>query len=107
MGKELEGLEKALRRKYTTIHSGQPLKQFQIRKLQAMIAYTGTGWKKFTSILNRQAIEMNRYLQETDKSDRGLKERPPWSQKTPKKGITPNNYRPITCLPIMWKILMA
>ena len=25
----------------------------------------------------------------------------------PPKGTTPNNYRPITCLPMMWKILTA
>ena len=28
-------------------------------------------------------------------------------QKDPSKGTTPNNYRPITCLPMMWKILTA
>ena len=26
-------------------------------------------------------------------------------QKDPNKGTAPNNYRPITCLPMMWKIL--
>ena len=28
-------------------------------------------------------------------------------QKDPNKGNTPRNYRPITCLPMMWKILTA
>ena len=28
-------------------------------------------------------------------------------QKDPSKGTAPNNYRPITCLPMMWKILTA
>ena len=28
-------------------------------------------------------------------------------QKDPNKGTAPNNYRPITCLPMMWKILAA
>ena len=28
-------------------------------------------------------------------------------QKDPNKGTAPNNYRPITCLPVMWKILTA
>ena len=28
-------------------------------------------------------------------------------QKDPSKGPAPNNYRPITCLPMMWKILPA
>ena len=26
-------------------------------------------------------------------------------QKDPRKGITADNYRPITCLPLMWKLL--
>ena len=28
-------------------------------------------------------------------------------QKDPSKGTAPNNYQPITCLPLMWKILPA
>ena len=28
-------------------------------------------------------------------------------QNDPSKGTAPNNYRPITCLPMMWKILTA
>ena len=28
-------------------------------------------------------------------------------QKDPSKGTAPNNYRPITYLPMMWKILTA
>ena len=28
-------------------------------------------------------------------------------QKDPSKGTAPNNYRPLICLPIMWKILTA
>ena len=28
-------------------------------------------------------------------------------QKDPSKGTAPNNYRPITCLPMTWKILTA
>ena len=28
-------------------------------------------------------------------------------QKDPSKGTAPNNYKPITCLPMMWKILTA
>ena len=32
---------------------------------------------------------------------------PPWSLKIPMKELPPNNYRPITSLPMMWKILTA
>ena len=35
------------------------------------------------------------------------KKRPPWSKKFSPKGTIPNNYRPITCLPMMWNILTA
>ena len=46
---------------------------------------------------------MNRCLQEADI--------PKWVTKRNttliQKGTTPNNYRPITCLPMMWKILTA
>ena len=31
----------------------------------------------------------------------------PIDTKNSKKGTAPNNYRPITCLPMMWKILTA
>ena len=36
-----------------------------------------------------------------------LKKRPPRSEKKPKKSNTPNNYRPITWLPMVWQILTA
>ena len=29
----------------------------------------------------------------------------PWSRRTPKNGRSPSNYRPLTCLPVNWKIL--
>ena len=35
------------------------------------------------------------------------KEKTTLIQKDPLKGTTPNNYRPIICLPMMWKILIA
>ena len=35
------------------------------------------------------------------------KEKTTLIQKDPRKGAKPNNYRTITCLPIMWKILTA
>ena len=28
-------------------------------------------------------------------------------QNDPSKGTAPNNYRPITCLPMIWKVLTA
>ena len=61
----------------------------------------GFWFKKFTSIHNRLALEINSCLQ------RALV--PEWKDhiglKDASKGTTQNNYRHISCLPIMWKIL--
>ena len=62
-------------------------------------------WFKFTSIHDRLAIKMNKCLQEAHV--------PKWMtigkriliQKDPLKGTTLNNYKPMTCLSMMWKIL--
>ena len=67
----------------------------------------GFWFKKFTSIYDRRALEMkNAYKKQTYPSG-WSKERPHCSKKTPFKGTAPNNYRPITCLPMMWRILTA
>ena len=65
----------------------------------------GFWFKKFTSIHDRQAQEINRCLERAHVSEWMTKGSTTLIQKDPSKGITPNNYRPITCLPIMWKIL--
>ena len=64
----------------------------------------GFWLKKFTNICDRLALEMNRYLQRAHV--------PEWMTKGKKKlidskGTVPNNYRPMTCLPMIWKILAA
>ena len=48
---------------------------------------------------------MNKRLQEAQIPEWMTKGRTTLTQKDPRKGIAPNNYRPITCLPMMWKIL--
>ena len=69
----------------------------------------GFWFKKFTSIYgskNEQmltALEMNRCLQEAQVPDWMTKGKTTLIQKKPSKGTTPNNYGPITCLPMMWK----
>ena len=50
---------------------------------------------------------MNRCLQEAKVPDWMTKGKTTLIQKDPSKGNVPNNYRPITCLPLMWKILTA
>ena len=50
---------------------------------------------------------MNRYLQDAQVLEWMTKGKTTIIQKDPSKGTAPNNYRPITCLPMMWKILTA
>ena len=65
----------------------------------------GFCFKKFTSIHDRLALEMNKCLQTAHVTEWMTKGRTRLIQKDPNKGTVPNNYRPITCLPMMWKIL--
>ena len=67
----------------------------------------GFWFKKFTSIHDRLALEINRCIQDAQVPDWMTKGKTTLIQKDPNKGTTPNNYRPITCLPVMWKILTA
>ena len=67
----------------------------------------GFWFKKFTSIHDRLALEMNRCLQDAHVPELMTKGKTTLIQKDPSKGTAPNNYRPITCLPMMWKILTA
>ena len=67
----------------------------------------GFWFKKFTSIHDRLALEMNRCLQDAQVPEWMTKGKTTLIQKEPSKGTAPNNYRPITCLPMMWKIFTA
>ena len=64
-------------------------------------------FKKFNSIHGRLALEMNRCLQDAQVPEWMTKGKTTLIQKQPSKGTAQNNYRPITCLPMMWKILTA
>ena len=63
----------------------------------------GFWFKSLTSIQDRLALEMNKCLQREHV--------PTWMstliQKEPSKGTAINNYRPITCLLMIWNILTA
>ena len=67
----------------------------------------GLWFKKFTSIHDRLALEMNRCLQGAQVPDWMTKGKTTLNQKDPRKGTAPNIYRSETCLPMMWKILTA
>ena len=62
-------------------------------------------FRKFTSIHGRLALEMNRCLHGAQVPEWMTKGKTTLIQKDTSKRTAPNNYRPITCLPMMWKIL--
>ena len=72
------------------------------------LEYAKPWWfKKFTSIHGRLALEMNRCLQGAQVPDWVTKGKTTLIQKDPSKWTGPNNYRPITCLLMRWKIVTA
>ena len=67
----------------------------------------GFWFKKFAPIHDRLVLERNICLQRAYVPKRITKRRTTLIQKDPSKGTAPNNYRPITCLPMRWIILTA
>ena len=67
----------------------------------------GFWFKKFTSIHDRLTLEMSRCLQGRHVPEWTIKGYTTLIQKDPSKESVSNNYRPITCLPMMWKISTA
>ena len=67
----------------------------------------GFWFKKFTSIHDRLLAEMKRCQQGAHGPEWMTNGKTPLTQKHPIKGTAPKIYRPITCLPMMWKILIA
>ena len=67
--------------------------------------HDGFCFKMFTSIHDRLALEMNKCLQTTHVPEWMTKGRTTLMQND--TGTASNNYRPITCLPMMWKIWTA
>ena len=63
--------------------------------------------QEFTPIHGRLALEMNRCLQGAQVPEWMTKGKTILIQKDPSKGTALNNYRSITCLPTIWKILTA
>ena len=60
-------------------------------------------FKRFTSLHDRLDIEMNRYIEEAGVHEQMTKGNVILIQIGPPE----RNYRPITCLPMMWKIQRA
>ena len=62
--------------------------------------------KNLSSLHERVFSQMNRILMEEDDLPEWMTHgRTVLCQKDPRKGNTADNYRPITCLPLVWKLL--
>ena len=103
--RELEGLEEGLKMEIHVDLLKTTLKRISNWKAPGHDGIHGFCFKKFTSIHGRLALEMNRWFQDAQVPEWMTKEKTTLIQKDPSKGTAPNNYRPITCLPMMWKIL--
>ena len=103
MKKELEGLEEGPKAEILKNNT----KKISNWKTPGHNGIYGFWFKKFTSIHIRLALEMNRCLQGAHVLKWMTKGKITLIQKDPLKGTTPNNYRPITYLTMMWKILTA
>ena len=105
--RKLEQLEEGPKAEIYTDLLKTTLKKVSNWKTPGHDGIHGFWFKKFTSIHNRLALEMNKCLQTAHIPEWMTKGRTTLIQKDPNKGTAPNNYRPITCLPMMWKILTA
>ena len=83
------------------------------QRLQRMKSWTAPGpdmihayWlKKLTSLHNRLACQMQQLLLEENHPAWLTKGRTILLMKDPQQGAIPKNYRPITCLCTMWKLM--
>ena len=107
MVRELEGLEEGSKAEIHIELLKKTLKKILNWKTPGHDGIHGFWFKKFISIHDRLALEMNRCLRDAQIPDWMTKGKTTLIQKDPCKGTAPNNYRPITCFPMMWKILTA
>ena len=107
MTRELEGLEKGPKAEIRIELLKKTLETISNWKTPGHDGIHGFWFKNFPSIHDRLALEMNRCLQDAQVPDWMTKGKTPSIQREPSKGTAPNNYRLMTCLPMMWKILTA
>ena len=105
--RKLDGLEEGPKMEIHVDLLKTTLKRISNWKVSGHDGIHGFWFKKFTSLYGRLALEMNRYLQDVQVPEWMTKGKVTLIQKDRSKGTAPNNYRTITCLPIMWKILAA
>ena len=99
-------VKKAQKQKNTSIYSKRHWKNIKLENARLWRIH-GFWFKKFTSIHDRLALEMNRCLQGAHVLEWITKGKTTFIQKDQSKRTDPHNYKPITSLPMMWKILTA
>ena len=105
MEKEQQGLEEGLMMKRNHKSLRTIVKKVPNWKTPGHHGRHGFWFKKFTSIHDKLALEMNRYLEETYVLE-WMTEGKNHRKRSPKRNRL-NNYLPITCLLIMRKTLSA
>ena len=105
--RELKGLEVDAKEEIHIDVLKMTLKRIPKWKTPGHDGIYGFWLKKFTSIHDRRALEVNRCLQGAQVLDGMTKGKITLIQKDPSKGTASSNYRPITCVSMMWKILTA
>ena len=105
--RELDGLEEGPQMEIHVDLLKTTLKRISNWKAPGHDGIHGFWFKKFTSLHGRLGLEMNKCLQDAQVPEWMTKGKTILIRKNPSKGTVPNNYRPITCLPIMWKIQTA
>ena len=104
---DLDGLEEAPEMEIHVDLLNTTLKRISNWKAPGHDGIQDFWFKKFTSIHGKLALEMNRCLQDVQVLEWVTKGRTTLIQKEPSKRTASNNYRPIICLPMIWKILTA
>ena len=107
MTRELERLEEGPKAEIHIELLKKTLKKISNWKTPCHDGIHGFWFKKFPSIPDRLALEMNRCLQDAQVPDWMTEGKTTLILKDPRKETAQKNYRPIPCLPMIWKILSA
>ena len=99
--RELEGLEDGPEIEIHVDLLKTTLKRISNWKVPGHDGIHGFWFKKSTSIHGRLALEMNRCLRDALVLEWMTKGKTTLIQKDSSKGTAPNNYRPITCVPMI------
>ena len=84
----------------------QEMVKMQCRKIPEKDGVQGYWLKKLTSLLQRIAVQLNHILDgEMPLTDWMTFGKTVMCQKDPAKGNPVDNYRPISSLPLMWKLM--